>query len=50
MWLGKGGKGGQGWVGVIPTGGGGGGGLLGVNHARMSVLKSEGYGSLFGFR
>ena len=28
----------------------GGGGRLGMNHARMCVSKSEGYGSLFGFK
>ena len=28
-------------------GGGGGGGRLGINHARMCVSKSEGYGSFF---
>ena len=31
-------------------GGGGGGGRLGINLARMCVSKSEGYGSLFGFK
>ena len=30
--------------------GGGGGGRLGINHARICVLKSEGYGSFFGFK
>ena len=27
-----------------------GGGRLGINHARMCVSKSEGYGSLFSFK
>ena len=35
--------------GSVP-GGGGGGEVLGINHARMCVSESEGYGSLFGFK
>ena len=30
--------------------GAGGGGRFGINHARMCVSRSEGYGSLFSFK